>query len=139
MRDENELLTTDAVDAVVKRCLYGDERPTEGAVIVEGIVTSYGFDRNRLAESVPEIERLIGELPDAFLMSGGGGWTFLNLCQDRHDRQWTGSQATMEAFCCVAIAAKRAAWLLPREMWGLLPGGMPYVGFQIGAALQESP
>jgi len=130
------VLTPAVVDRLMGHCLYGEGRPADGAILVQGIVRNFGFDRDRIAESLPEIERLIGELPPPFLMSEGGGWSFLNLCQDRHDQQWTGSHATMEALCCLAIAAERAAWLLPREMWGLLPGSMPYVGFQIGRAVE---
>lgn len=131
------ILTTAAVDKLVSACLYGDERPEEGALIVRGIVRTFGFDRDKVAERVGQVESLIRELPEPFLSSAGGGWSFLNLCVDRHDRQW-GEHPTMEALCCVAIAAGRASWLFPRDLWDALPGGVPYIVFEDGNAKAEA-
>jgi len=60
---------------------------------------------------------------------GGGGWSFLQLCEDDHGEQWTGLHKVMDELLMLAIATKHARILLPRELWSALPGGMPYIMF----------
>lgn len=33
---------------------------------------------------------------------------------------------TIDQLLAMGIASKKAAFLMPREMWSMLPGGMPY-------------
>ena len=90
---------------------------------------AFAFHSVRIAEHSNRIAALLAELPNEFQPGprGGGGWTFLNACNDRHGNLWTGDHATMEALFCLGIAAGRARWLMERDMWDVLPGGMPYV------------
>lgn len=129
-------LTADRVEQLTKACLYADDEwpgavtrdnAPEGAVFAEGILHTFAFNPDKLAEHKVEIGELLAELPTEFQMSGGGGWTFLNACMDRHGNQWTGLHLTMERLFCLGIATGQARWQLPREMWPALPGGMPYV------------
>jgi hypothetical protein len=59
--------------------------------------------------------------------SGGGGWSFLNFCQDRHGTLWTGMHQTCEELIVLGIGLGMVKWCLPRGMWDALPGGMPYL------------
>ena len=34
---------------------------------------------------------------------------------------------TVESLLCLGIGLDLAEWCLPKEMWSLMPGGMPYV------------
>jgi hypothetical protein len=38
----------------------------------------------------------------------------------------------MEMLFCLGIGMGLAKWLLPKNMWSALPGGMPYVGITLG-------
>jgi hypothetical protein len=118
-------LTPQAVDALLEACLAreGDSDP----VRVDGIVRSVAFSPARIAEHTSEISTLLAELPDEFQPGKGGGWTFLNACTDRHGELWTGEHRTLESLFCLGIAAGKAKWLMPRDMWDAFPGGMPYV------------
>ena len=90
-----------------------------------------------LEEIKPKIERLqllgeeilatLMELPPQFRMSEGGGWSFLNACNDRDGNLW-GQHINIEQLLLLGIGAGLAKILLPREMWKALPGGMPYFG-----------
>lgn len=130
-------LTSEAVDALVRKCLFTPEEAPDGdkpigavipdgAIIVDGIVRSWGFHAGRVAEAANAIGDLLAELPDEFHASKGGGWSFLNACNDRHGQQW-GEHRQMEALFCLGIAAGKARWLMERDMWDAFPGGMPYV------------
>lgn len=113
-------------------CLYTEEeitdptQPPDGAVLVEGVVTKFAFHPDRLKSHTKEIIDLLSELPDTFQAKGGGGWSFLNACEDKHGDQW-GQHQDMEALFCLGIGIGKAQWLLPRDMWQMFPGGMPYV------------
>lgn len=110
-------LTAEAVEKLFHECVSSEGEPTEGVVIRIKLDT-----RGREAE----IGLLLMELPEEFRADKGGGWSFLNACQDRHGNQWTGLHATMEKLLMLGLASKQATILMPREMWDVLPGGMPY-------------
>jgi hypothetical protein len=122
-------LTADDVERLALACLGKNDSEPGSRIVVEGIVRNFDFSAERIAEHRSEIKALIRELPSEFMSDGGGGWSFLNLCNDRHGHLWTGLHAVMEALCCLAIGAGIGKWQLPREMWDVLPGGMPYVVF----------
>ena len=125
-------LTVENLQATIMDCMYREGEYTpgttpEGAVIVEGITRTFGFHPDRLQSHLADIEGMLGELPDVFMASGGGGYTFLDACMDRHGNQWTGMHPLMEELFILGIAVDRAEWCLPREAWNVLPGRMPYV------------
>jgi hypothetical protein len=118
-------LTPQAVEDLTAKCLHTDDESLDGAIRVEGIAHTYAFHPGRIAENTSVIAELLAELPDEFQASKGGGWSFLNACNDRHGEQWTGLHLHMERLFCLGIAADKARWLMPREMWEHLPGGIP--------------
>jgi len=105
-----------------------DNTPPEGAVLVEGIVSNFGFHPERLVTHKDEIADLIALMPENFHQNSGGGWSFLNLCMDKDGNQW-GEHRNMEQLVTLAIATNQGKYVMPREMWSVLPGGMPYIVF----------
>jgi hypothetical protein len=121
------------VNETFKDCLYRDaEIPEDGtpkdAVLVEGIVQKFGFHPARLAGHKEEIRAYLERMPKEFHRETGGGWTFLNLCMDREGHQWA-EHPTIEQLVALAIGTGMGVYLLPRDMWNALPGGVPYVMF----------
>lgn len=126
----------EAVDAVFKDCLFRDEevpdgKPPADAVIVEGVMNTIGFHRERLESHRAEMQGWLAMLPLEFRKNGGGGWSFLNACNQADGEQWTGLHQRMDQLFTLAIGLGLARWQLPREMWSALPGGMPYVQIDI--------
>ena len=99
----------------------------EGAIEAEGIVARFGFHPERLKSHEQEIRDLVMELPDEFRMSKGGGWSFLNMCNDREGYQWADLHKTMEMLLVLGIAVGVMTIQIPRELWSMMPGGVPYV------------
>lgn len=111
------------VDEIVKDCLNGVE---EGAVIVEGLVRSFGFNPERIKAHREEIRAALNEMKPEFHIKTGGGYSFLALPFTKDDEQW-GEQVSAEALLCLGIAAGMVKILLPRALWSALPGGVPYL------------
>lgn len=110
----------------------------DGDMRVECIIHSFVFSSEKLAEAKPRIAAVIRAVAsDSFLRGKGGGMSFLSLCEDRAGSLWA-EHGTMEMLVGLAIGAGLGGFCLPREVWNVLPGAMPYVWF---AALEgiESP
>jgi hypothetical protein len=118
-------------------CLFKDgEIPTDGsipkdAVLVDGIVTNIGFEPNRLKANKPKILELAKSIvTDPFMKGTGDGMSFLQLCEDREGNQW-GEHRNMEQLVLLCKGLGMADYCLPKEFWGSLPGGVPYVCFDL--------
>lgn len=121
-------------------CLFRDDeldngRPPDGVVpvVAEGILSMVGFHPERIDAARPKVIEFIRQLPDEFLKSKGGGWAFVNLCRDRNGNQWANLHRTMEQLIQLAIGCGLGGYCLPREAWKALPGGLPYVWFDLSA------
>lgn len=113
------MISSKRVSDIYNACL-GDD------VEVEGIIGfKHRFSASALAEHKAEIGQILAELPDQFQASGG--WSFLNMCNDKNGNQWTDLHAIMEALLMLGIMTDQAGYPLPRSFWPMLPGGMPYV------------
>jgi hypothetical protein len=106
-------------------CLWHPNDCDGECVHVEGIRMA-DFDSESLARSREEITALLDGLPVEFKRSGGGGWTFLNACNDANGVQWTGLHQTVEKLFLLGMGIGRVTTLMPREVWPALPGGVPY-------------
>ena len=119
-------------------CLYkeaemeGVSGIPEGTVLVEGIMNKLGFHPQRLESKRSQVTRWLGLLPKQFHKGGGGGWSFLNACDQEDGTQWTGLHQRMDQLFCLGIGLGLVKYQLPREMWGALPGGVPYCEIDIG-------
>jgi len=134
------LIDAGRVEAILKDCLYDNiEIPDEALlteaflppehVKVEGVVHHYVFNPVKLGEHKEEIAEFLKNLPINFrpaAAGGGGGWSFLEAAADKDGNMW-GEHFNIEQLLCLGIGAGLAQWLMPREYWSALPGGMPYV------------
>jgi hypothetical protein len=117
------------VGEVFNACLAHGEA-SHPTITVQGILHTAHFAVDELERRKREIGGMLAQLPTEFQpheTGGGGGWSFLNACDDRDGRQWTGFHAVMEQLFLLGIATGQAKWCMPREMWKMLPGEMPYI------------
>jgi hypothetical protein len=121
--EETEMkLTASRVETLFVDCLGN---PGEDTVEVDIIVGKALFRRDKIEEHKGEIFALLMELPIEFRESGGGGWSFLNAYNDQSGRQW-GEHQDMARLFGLGQAADLVTCQLPRSMWAILPGGVPY-------------
>lgn len=121
-----EKLTPGRVEELFVDCFFKDGEKEDNPIIAEGIVATYGFQPTRLESHRQEVKDLLAQLPAEFHEGTGDGWSFLNACLDREGNQWTGEHRIMEHLFVLGIALGLVENLLPRDMWSVLPGGMPY-------------
>jgi hypothetical protein len=69
---------------------------------------------------------LLNELPSSFKKDIGGGWSFLQACETKDGVQW-GEHRNMEQLFVLGMALGKVRYCLPRDLWQVLPGGMPYL------------
>lgn len=119
-------LTADNVHDVFTHCLFKEQENTENMVRAEGILNDFGFHPQRLKGYESEIIDMLSCLPDAFHEDKGGGWSFLNACDDKEGNQWANLHTTMEQLFVLGIAIGKVKCLMPKIMWDALPGRMPY-------------
>ena len=127
----------DEVGSTFIDCLFRDEEmPPIGAprdaVVVDGVLHTFGFNKARLESHREEVRAWLALLSPEFHKGGGGGWSFLNACFESGGVQWTGFHLRMEQLLTLGIGLGLAKWSLPREMWAILPGGMPYATIDLG-------
>jgi len=113
------------------KCLFKDGEPTDGYKEAHGVMMRVGFHPGRLEENKENIYSMLAGLPNEFKKSGGGGWTFLNACQDKNGVQWADLHSTIDELLCLGLAIDAVKFQLPREMWSVLPGGVPYFSVEI--------
>jgi hypothetical protein len=123
--------TAEKVHNIFMDCLFKveeieDGKIPEGAILVDGIVESFGFHPERLNSHRDEVKAILDLMPSNFHKKGGGGWSLLNLCQDKDGNQWA-EHPTMQELVVLGKGLGMVAYCMPREMWAVLPGGVPYI------------
>lgn len=118
-------LTAENVEKMHNLCIGRAEN--KDTFFVEGIKNTYWYNKKKIEQRTEDIEQMLSQLPKNFRKSVGGGWSFLNMCMREDDVQWTGLHTTVEKLLCLGIACGKVKFLLPKNMWSILPGGMPYV------------
>lgn len=118
-------LTAQNVQKILFDCFFKDGESTDVHIKAQGVRGPMGFHPERLESHRLDIEGLLKQLPIEFMKSGGGGYTFLNGCLTSTGEQW-GDQSNVDELLCLGIAIGKVSFSMPREMWNILPGGMPY-------------
>lgn len=120
-------LSAQLVHDTFLKCLFRDGEPTENHKVGEAAQMKVGFHPERLNNNKKKIEEMLDCLPNEFKKSGGGGWSFLNMCNDKDGNQWADLHKTMDELVALGTATGKLSFLMPKEMWNALPGGMPYL------------
>jgi hypothetical protein len=113
-------LDAQQVEATFVACL------SDAGDVYDMISVKVSLDTDRVLDHGELIFAMLMELPEEFRESSGGGWSFLQACDDRHGRQWTGLHLRTAQLFVLGQAAGLVECQLPREVWPALPGGMPY-------------
>ena len=124
-------LTSENVDKVFCDCLYRKSEDLHKALsdgkLIEGVMLKVVFNTEKVEKHLQDIKDMLAQLPLEFRKEDGGGWSFLQMCNDEEGNQWTGVHKQMDALVCLGLAIDELRFCLPREMWKVFPDGMTYV------------
>lgn len=126
MCDNKPILTPERVDDIFQYCLCVDDEEECPPCEVEAVTVHMRFDCGRIEEKVDEISLLLGQLPESFRKTGGGGDSFLNIYKDRNGIRWAGLQQQVERLVMLGLAAGKLYCQVNRSIWSSMPGGVPY-------------
>lgn len=129
------MIDPNRVEALLNECLCD----AGSGDVIKAVLHDYEVDRSRAQGHRAEIVGMLDQLPDQFMDNGGGGWSFLNLCEDKDGRLWTGLHWTCEKLCVLADALGLLIYPFPREVWSALPGNLPYVQFKRSSFAEAAP
>ena len=131
VEETKPLIDSSRVEAIFLECMYRaeelkDGKPLEGEpVIVEGDTCTVELHPGRLTGYRKEVKEMLEGLPLEFRTTSGG-WTFQNACNDRNGVQWTDFHQHIDQLFQLGIGLGLARCSLSRELWPILPGGVPY-------------
>ena len=114
------LIDSQRLQQIFRACLDESLKPD---VVVEGVLLKNPFKNVQLQHYEPEIKAMLTECPLEFKE----GWSFLNLCFDRSNCQWTDYHLEVDMLVSLGLALGYVRFLTGREFWPDLPGGMPYL------------
>ncbi len=132
-------LTADRVNTLFRECL-ATVKAGENISQIHGVKAIYAIDLAKVATHKSEIGQMLLQMDDSFMIGTGkgGGWSFLNACVDRCGRQWTDLHSTVEELVVLGMGAGMAFYTMGREMWDVLPGGLPYFSIRELDALRAA-
>jgi len=118
-------LDASRLDVIFRDSLFKDGEDSTDHVVGEGILHNFGLHPGRLESHRQEISDMLDGLPPEFHEKTGGGWSFLNACDDKDGRLW-GQHTNMEQLFAIGQALGIVKCQTPRDMWDIMPGSMPY-------------
>lgn len=121
-------LSKENVKHVLTTCLQIQSAPESGTestetVVVQGIANNFVFNKHMLLQEEKHIEELLSDLPEDFKQ----GSSFMQMYTNREGEQWTGVIQPLEELLALGVAVGKIHYLVPREQWWSLSGGMPYI------------
>jgi hypothetical protein len=121
-------LTSQNVKDLFQKVLFNDGEDHTNHVPVQGITINVGLHPGRLEEIKPQVAELLGQLSQDFHKDHGGGTSFMNMPALANGELW-GEQHNAQELMVLGLATGYLSYCLPREMWMMLPGGVPYLMF----------
>lgn len=118
-------LTSTNVNTVLMDCLFKKGEDTTNYIEVQAVMRHLGLNPERVEKHKEDIESMLSQLPDSFNKGKGDDNSFLNAAVTNSGEQW-GEHGNVDELLCLGLAIDKVEILLPREMWNVFPGGMPY-------------
>ena len=125
-----QALTAQNVNLIFSQCLFADEESKTDFKPAKGITMNVGFHPDRLEGYRDTVVGFIKQLDPVFYDPAQGGMSFLQLPFDAQGNQWA-EQRTAQELLLLASGLGMVKYCLPKQFWGALPGGVPYVFFNI--------
>jgi hypothetical protein len=124
-------LTADRVRTVYAGSFRREGWKPAKAVCVEGVLLRHTFSIAMIHYWRESIIRMLLSLPTGFRVDSGGGGTMTMMNQRGDQTFWTRDVTDVEKLIALGLASGLLSFCAPREKWGKLPGGVPYLRVEI--------
>lgn len=123
----NKPLSPKKVQQIFRNCLFKEEelennQPLCDFTEAEGIKHNAFFHTGRLNSYKKEINEILDCIPNI-----DKGVYFTNLCFNKDGNLWTGDHNIIEQLIILGIGSETLSYPLKKDLWFLLPDGLPYV------------
>lgn len=122
------MITSKRIGEIFLECIAKEGDNPDEYIHTESVVRSIRdttFHKGRLNNHQEEICALLAELACDFQMDEHASISFEFAKANRYGEFWTDKNTPVDQLFQLAIAVGKAHYLLPRDKWNLLPGGMP--------------
>lgn len=119
-------LSADRVTEIFQLCFVSNQKTEDTIEVLDGVSAPCYFSIIGINYYKDEIDAMLMQLPDEFMASKGGGYSFMYAAHNNKGEHWADLHASMAALFNLGLATSKVKLLLPREYWDILPGGMPY-------------
>ena len=116
-----------SVEYIFLDCISKNQQSNLDTVYIEGVYLKVKFDIDKLNHYNTDISEILENIHTNFKINIGGGWSFLNFCLDKNSEQWTDLHHIADKLLVLGLATKKISYLLPKEFWKEMPGGLPYI------------
>jgi len=120
-------LSTNNVISIFDNCLSNKYTKKENILNVKSVNFNIKFDLEKILKNTNDINSMINELPNNFKENIGGGWSFLNIIINNKGEIWTSEHIIADKLVSLGLATNKLSFLLEKDVWKILPGGMPYI------------
>lgn len=115
-------LTSANVNALFLTVLFNDGEDTTDHIPVHGVTQAFGLHPGRVASAKAKVGELLGQLDPSFFSDDGQ--SFLQLPFAADGKHWC-EHKTAQELMVLGLATGQMVSVLPRELWMVLPGGVP--------------
>lgn len=120
------LINPTRVHEISMDSLFNEGESHDKYIPATGLRMTCAFNPSRLESHSNEVHDILQNLPKEFFESTGGGYSFLNMVTDKNGDLCM-EQTTADELLMLGIASGWVQILVPREMWSMFPGGVPYI------------
>ena len=124
--ETKNLINPERIHEIFNDCLFKEDENHSEHLPAEGLTISVGLHPERTENHASEVYEILMNLPSEFQEKTGGGWSFLYMCMDK-DGNHCMEQSTAQELLLLGIATGWMSILMPRAIWSIFPGGVPYV------------
>jgi hypothetical protein len=131
MKTGDDYLTADRVRNVYAKCYRNEGWNPTKAVTVDGVMLRHTFSIAALHSHREHVIRLLLSLPAGFRADEGQGGSMGMMNLRGTSVPWTDQMPDVEKLIALGLASGLLSFCAPREKWGRLPSGIPYLRVDI--------
>lgn len=118
-------LTAENVHNTFEFCLYQNGDSVDDVVDCSGVLGKVYMNQSRVWLVKSDIISMLDKLCDKYRSTNG--YSFLNMCEDKHGRRWTEYYQIVDELVMLGLAIHKVSFAASKSRWDMFIGGMPHI------------